>query len=164
MADKIKIPYPILLIITGIIVGCIPGFEYISLNPEIIFLLFIPPLLFDASVKIDYKNFIKNFPTISFMGVTLVLFSMAGIAVVAYYLIPSMTRPLAFLLGAILSPPDAVISTGITKENDLSQRSRAILEGESLINDATALTAFRFILAVIAGGNFVFWKIGLQGF
>lgn len=164
MADKIKIPYPILLIVTGILVGCIPWFEYLSINPEIIFLIFIPPLLFDASVKIDYKHFIKNFPTISFMGVTLVLFSMVGIAVVAYYLIPSMTRPLAFLLWAILSPPDAVISSGITKEDDLSHRSRAILEWESLINDATALTAFRFILTFIAGGNLVFWKVGLQGF
>lgn len=103
IADKIKLPYPILLIIAGIGVGFIPSLPVIEINPEIIFLIFLPPLLYDAAFNISFKEFKTNINTISTLAISLVFLTTLGIAVVAHYLIPGMTWPLSFVLGAILS-------------------------------------------------------------
>ena len=115
MADKIKLPYPILLIVAGIGMGFIPSLPPIEINPEIIFLTFLPPLLYDAAFNISFQEFKTNINTIATLSITLVFLTAIGIAVVAYYLIPGMTWPLAFVLGAILSATDAVAAMSITK-------------------------------------------------
>lgn len=156
VAEKIKFPYPILLIIAGLAIGFTPSMPTIEINPEIIFLLFLPPLLYDAAFNISFQDFKLHINTISTLAITLVFLTTLGIAVVARYLIPGMTWPLAFVLGAILSATDAVAAMGITKGLGLSHKTTVILEGESLINDASALVAYRFAVAAVTGSAFVF--------
>ncbi|HEX8019406.1 Na+/H+ antiporter [Mucilaginibacter sp.] len=164
MADKIKLPYPILLIIAGIAVGFVPSIPNIELNPEIVFLIFLPPLLYDAAFNISYQTFKTNINTIGTLAISLVFITASGIAVFAHYIIPDMTWPLAFVLGAILSATDAVAAMSITKGLGLSHSTNTILEGESLVNDASALVAYRFAVAAVTGTAFVFWKASLQFF
>jgi Na+/H+ antiporter len=162
IADKIKIPYPVLLIIAGIAVGFVPAIPNIELNPDIVFLIFLPPLLYDAAFNISYKTFKTNINTIGTLAISLVFFTASGIAVAAHYMIPGMTWPLSFVLGAILSATDAVAAMSITKGLGLSHSTNTILEGESLVNDASALVAYRFAVAAVTGAAFVFWKASLQ--
>lgn len=162
VADKIRLPYPILLVTAGIAVGFIPGMPKIELDPDIVFLLFLPPMLYDAAFNISWREFKKNINTISSLAFALVFLTASGIAITAYFLIPGMTWPLAFVLGAILSATDAVAAMSITKGLGLSHKTLTILEGESLINDASGLIAYRLSVAAVAGSSFVFWKAGLQ--
>lgn len=162
VASKVKVPYPVLLLMSGIAVGFIPGFDFIPINPEVIFLIFLPPLLYNSAFNISIKEFKSNFRTISMMAFSLVFITMFSIAVVAQFLIPGMTWPLAFVIGAILSPPDAAAASGITKSLNLSHRTSTILEGESLINDASALIAYRVAVGVAIGGVFSFWDASLD--
>ena len=161
-ADKIKLPYPILLIIIGIIIGFIPSIPEIEINPEIIFLIFLPPLLYDASFNISPKHFRTNLSTISTLAIPLVFLTTFWIAVVAHYMIPNMTWPLAFVLGAILSATDAVAAVSITKGLGIPHKTITILEGESLINDASALVAYRFAVATAMGSAFIIWEASLE--
>jgi Na+/H+ antiporter len=162
IADKVKLPYPVLLIVAGIAVGFIPSIPHIELNPEIIFLIFLPPLLYDAAFNISFKTFKTNINTISTLAITLVFITASGIAVFAHYVIPGMTWPLAFVLGSILSATDAVAAMSITKGLGLSHNTNTILEGESLVNDASALVAYRFAVAAVTGTAFMFWSATLQ--
>lgn len=162
LAGKIKLPYPILLIAAGIAIGFIPSLPSVSLNPEVVFLIFLPPLLYDAAFNISFKEFKTNFNTISTLSISLVFITASGIAVTAHYLIPGMTWPLSFVLGAILSATDAVAAISITKGLGLSHKTNTILEGESLVNDASALVAYRFAVAAVTGTAFVFWKASLE--
>ncbi len=162
ISDKVRLPYPILLIIAGIGVGFIPVFPDVEFNPEIVFLIFLPPLLYDAAFNISFSQFRTNINTIGTLAITLVFITASGIACIAHWLIPGMTWPLAFVLGAILSATDAVAAMSITKGLGLSRKTNTILEGESLINDASALVAYRFAVAAVTGIAFVFWRASLQ--
>lgn len=162
LADNIKLPYPVLLIVAGITVGFIPSLPDISLNPEIVFLIFLPPLLYDAAFNISFKEFKVHINTISTLAISLVFITASGIALVAHYLIPGMTWPLSFVLGAILSATDAVAAMSITKGLGLAHKTSTILEGESLVNDASALVAYRFAVAAVTGTAFIFWKASLE--
>ncbi|MBO9566133.1 MAG: Na+/H+ antiporter [Niastella sp.] len=162
IADKIKLPYPILLIAAGIGIGFIPTMPEIKLNPEVVFLIFLPPLLYDAAFNISFKDFRTHINTISTLAIGLVFVTTLGIAAIAHYVIPGMSWPVSFVLGAILSATDAVAAIGITKGLGLSHKTTTILEGESLVNDASALVAYRFAVAAVTGAAFVFWKAGLQ--
>lgn len=161
-ADKIKLPYPILLVIVGVVIGFFPIMGEIEINPEIIFLIFLPPLLYDASFNISPRDFKTNINTIGTLAITLVFVTALGIAIAAHYLIPGMTWPLSFVLGAILSATDAVAAISITKGLKISHKTITILEGESLINDASAFVAYRFAVAAVMGSAFVLWKATLQ--
>ncbi|GAB3330996.1 Na+/H+ antiporter [Larkinella ripae] len=158
VASRIKIPYPILLVMAGIGMGYLPEIPAISLNPEIVFLIFLPPLLYDASFTISFKELQSNWATVSSLAISLVFMTTTTIAVIAHFLIPGISWPLGFALGAILSPPDAVAATNVTKGLGLSHRTLTILEGESLVNDASGLIAYRFAVAAIAGAGFKFWN------
>jgi len=162
IADKVKLPYPILLIVTGIGIGFVPSIPKISLNPEIIFLIFLPPLLYDAAFNISYSQFKTNINTIGTLAISLVFITAVGIAVFAHYVIPGMSWPLSFVLGAILSATDAVAAMSITKGLNISHKTNTILEGESLVNDASALVAYQFAVAAVTGAAFVFWKATLE--
>lgn len=158
IADRIKLPYPVLLITAGIAVGFIPELPYVELNPEIVFLIFLPPLLYDAAFNISFQTFKTNINTIGTLAVSLVFITATGIAVIAHYCIPGMNWPLSFVLGAILSATDAVAAISITKGLGLSHKAATILEGESLINDASALVAYQFAVAAVTGVAFSLWK------
>jgi Na+/H+ antiporter len=161
-ADKSKIPYPILLVIVGIGIGFIPTMAEIEINPEIIFLIFLPPLLYDASFNISPKHFKTNLSTISTLAIPLVFLTTFWIAVVSHYMIPGMTWPLSFVLGAVLSATDAVAAVNVTKGLGIPEKTITILEGESLINDASALIAYRFAVATAMGSAFIIWKATFQ--
>lgn len=162
IADHIRLPYPVLLIVAGITIGFIPAMPVIDLNPEIVFLIFLPPLLYDAAFHISFTTFKENIQTISTLAIGLVFITASGIALVAHYLIPGMTWPLSFVLGAILSATDAVAAMSITKGLGISHKTNTILEGESLINDASALVVYRFSIAAVTGTAFVVWKASLE--
>ena len=160
-AAKIRFPYPILLLIVGVVLGTVPFVPDLSLDPEIVFLVFLPPLLYDAATKTSWLEFKKEIRPISTLAITLVFFTTLAVAATAHYFIPHFSWPLAFVLGAIVSPPDAVAATSITKGLGLNRRVITIIEGESLVNDASALIAYRYAVAAVLSGVFVFWKAGL---
>src|ERR1700733_12472696 len=162
VADKIRLPYPILLIVTGIIIGFIPSIPYAELDPDVIFLIFLPPLLYDAAYNISFREFRMNVNTIWTLAIPLVFITTFGIALTAHYCIPGMSWPLSFVLGSTLSATDAVAAISITKGLGLPHKTSTILEGESLINDASALVAYRFAVAAVTGISFVLWKASLQ--
>lgn len=162
LAEKYRLSVPVLLLLVGITVGFIPSIPGIELNPEIIMLLFLPPLLYDAAFNISFEGFKTNINTIGTLAIGLVFLTTAGIAVIAHYLIDGMSWPLAFVLGAILSATDAVAAIGVTKGLGLPHKTMTILEGESLVNDASALVAYRFASAAVTGVAFVLWKASLQ--
>lgn len=160
-AGKIRFPYPILLLIVGVLLGMAPFVPELQLDPEIVFLVFLPPLLYDATTKTSWLDFKKELRPISTLGITLVFSTTLAVAATAHYFIPGFSWPLAFVLGAIVSPPDAVAATSITKGLGLNRRVITIIEGESLVNDASALIAYRYAVAAVTSGVFVFWKAGL---
>jgi Na+/H+ antiporter len=162
IVDKLKLPYPVLLVITGLAIGFIPVLPDLPLDPDIIFLVFLPPLLYDAASRTSWRDFKTNIRPISALGISLVFLTTIAVGVTAHYFIPMFSWPLAFLLGAIISPPDATAAAGIIKGQGLNKQVISILEGESLVNDASALIAYRFALASIATGTFMFWDAGWQ--
>lgn len=162
LIDKLSLPQPVFLVLIGLLIGLIPFFPNLALDPDVIFLVVLPPLLFDAATQTSWLDFKTNFIQISTLGVSLVFFTVVAVAITAHFVIPDFSWPLAFLLGAIVSPPDAVASSGIIKGLGLNKKVISILEGESLINDASALVAYRYALIASITGGFIFWKAGLQ--
>ena len=162
VANKRKLPFPILLVIAGLIIGFMPGLPNLALDPDVVFVIILPPLLYDAAAKTSWNEFRSSIRPISAMAISLVFFTTVAVAVTAHFAIPGFTWPLAFVLGAVVSPPDAVAASGIIKGLGLNKRVITILEGESLVNDASALIAYRYAVAAVTTGTFVFWQAGLQ--
>lgn len=162
MAHNKKVPYPILLVIAGLIIGFVPQLPNLTLDPEVVFLILLPPLLYDAASKTSWHEFKSSIRPISTLAITLVFFTTVTVAITAHYLIPGFTWPLAFILGAVVSPPDAVAATAVIKGLGLSKKVITILEGESLVNDASALIAYRYGVTAVLSGTFIFWEAGLE--
>jgi monovalent cation/hydrogen antiporter len=162
--NKIKIPYPILLVFAGIGVGLVPGLPAVSLNPDVIFLIFLPPVLFAAAWTTSWPDFKAAARPITLLATGCVLFTTTMVAAVAHYCIPTFGWPESFVLGAIISPPDAVAAAAATKGLGLPKRVVTILEGESLVNDATGLIAYRYAIATAASGSFILWLAGINFF
>lgn len=163
VARKLTIPYPILFVIGGLVLGLIPGLPKVRLDPELVFLFFLPPLLFPAALFTSLRDFRANLRPISLLAIGLVLFTTVVVAYLTHYF---MGLPLAagFVLGAIISPPDAIAATAIADRLKVPRRIVVILEGESLVNDATALVAYRFAVVAVATGSFSLAKAGAQFF
>ncbi|TDH23035.1 Na+/H+ antiporter [Segetibacter sp. 3557_3] len=161
VADKIRLPYPILLVLCGLVVGFTPFLPDLALDPDVAIYVFLPPILYDAAFKTSWHDFKKEIRPISTLAVTLVFFTTVAVAVAAHYTIPGFSWPAAFILGAIVSPPDAVAATSITKGLGLNRRVITIIEGESLVNDASALIAYRYAVGALSG-TFVLWRAGLE--
>lgn len=164
LSKKYNFPIPIVLVLCGVVISIIPGLPVIALNPEVVFIIFLPPLLYHAAWYTSWTDFKQTIRPITLAAVGLVLFTTVAVAVAVHMLIDDISWPLAFLLGAIVSPPDAVSATSITKGLGLHPRLIAILEGESLLNDASGLVAYKYALAAITAGNFVLWQAGLNFF
>jgi len=156
LATKLKIAYPVLLVVAGLLISLIPGLPKVQIDPNMIFFIFLPPLLFEASWSISFKEMKKWWRIIGSFAFLVVLFSALAVAVVANHYIPGFTLALGFLLGGIVSPPDAVSTGAITKFVKIPRSTSAILEGESLLNDASSLIIFRFALVAVGTGQFVF--------
>jgi len=154
IAQKIVIPYPILLVIGGLFLGLMPGLPTVTLSPDLVFLVFLPPILWAAAYFTSWREFRDNLRPISLLAVGLVLVTTATVAFVARMLFPGMGWAEAIALGAIVSPPDAVSATAIGKRLQIPRRVVTILEGESLVNDATALILYRAAVGAAVGGTF----------
>jgi CPA1 family monovalent cation:H+ antiporter len=153
LARKLQIAYPILLVIGGLLLGLIPGLPVLRLNPDLVFVLFLPPLLFPPALFTPWREFRANLAPILMLAIGLVLFTTV---VVAWFAHRFIGFPLAtgFVLGAIISPPDAVAVVAITQTLRVPRRIIAILDGESLVNDATSFTTYRFAVAAAVTGAF----------
>jgi len=162
-ADKLKIAYPILLVVAGLAVSFIPGLPKVKINPDMIFFLFLPPLLFEAAWSISFKEMKKWWRIITSFAFLVVFFTALTVAVVTNHFIPGFTIALGFLLGGIVSPPDAVSTGAITKFVKIPKSTAAILEGESLLNDASSLIIFRFALVAVGTGQFI-WQQAAMNF
>ncbi|HYE54781.1 MAG TPA: Na+/H+ antiporter [Chitinophagaceae bacterium] len=155
-AQRIRIAFPIVLVVGGLMMSFIPGLPTLEIDPELIFLIFLPPLLYEAAWQTSWKDFWKWRRVIASFAFLIVLVTSCLVAVVSYSIIPGFTLALGFLLGGIVSPPDAVSATSIMKEIKVPKRLSSIIEGESLLNDASSIVVFRFALAAVMTGQFVF--------
>jgi monovalent cation/hydrogen antiporter len=153
LAKKVAIPYPVLLVIGGLGLGFVPGLPEVQLEPDMVFLFLLPPLLYPAALFTSWRDFRANLNPILLLAIGLVLLTTAFVAVVAHAL-TGLPLAAAFVLGAIISPPDAIAATAIANRLRLPQRIVTIVEGESLVNDATALVAYRFAIAAMVTGRF----------
>src|SRR5438093_2825836 len=162
IARKILIPYPILLVIGGLVLGVVPGLPTVTLDPDLVFLVFLPPILWAAAYFTSLREFRANLRPISLLAVGLVLATTAAVAVVARAVLPGIGWAEAIALGAIVSPPDAVSATAIGKRLRIPRRVVTILEGESLVNDATALVLYRAAVAAAVSGTFLVGRTLLE--
>ncbi|HZD95981.1 MAG TPA: Na+/H+ antiporter [Candidatus Sulfotelmatobacter sp.] len=153
LARKLQTPYPIVLVIGGLLLSFVPGIPRIVLNPEVIFLLVLPPLLFSAAWLTSWRDFHYNISSISFLAFGLVGFTVLCVAVAANLIFPGFDWRLGVVLGAVISTTDAIAATSIAKRVGLPQRIVDVLEGESLVNDATGLLALEFGLALVVGSQ-----------
>lgn len=156
-ATKLKIAYPILLVVGGLLISFIPGLPSVKINPNLIFFIFLPPLLFDAAWSISFKEMKKWWRIIGSFAFLVVFFTALSVALVTNHLIPGFTIALGFLLGGIVSPPDAVSTGAITRFVKIPKSTSAVLEGESLLNDASSLIIFRFAMIAVGTGQFI-WQ------
>jgi CPA1 family monovalent cation:H+ antiporter len=158
ISGKLKIAYPIFLVISGLLISLIPGIPKITLHPDLVFLIFLPPLLYAAAWNTSWNDFWKWKRPIGLLGFGLVIFTSAAVAWVSNLLIPDFSLAAGFLLGGIISPPDAIAATSVLQGLKVPKRAVIILEGESLVNDAASLIVFRFAVAAIMTGQFHLWE------
>ncbi|SEI53002.1 sodium/proton antiporter, CPA1 family [Dyadobacter koreensis] len=164
LSEKLRISYPIFLVIAGLLISFIPGIPHISLEPDWVFLLFLPPLLYFAAWNTSWKDFWFFKRSIGLLSIGLVVFTATAVAYLSNAMIPDFTLAMGFVLGGIISPPDAVAATSVLQGLKIPRRVVTILEGESLVNDASSLIVFRVALATLMTGQFVFWKAGVDFF
>lgn len=162
LANKIKVAYPVLLVIAGLIISFIPGIPMIHIDPELIFIIFLPPLLYEAAWAISWKELWKWRRIIGSFAFVVVFLTAISVAFFANYFIPGFSLALGFLLGGIVSPPDAVSASAILKFVKVPKRMSSILEGESLLNDASSLIIFRFAMIAVATGQFIWYDATLS--
>lgn len=154
LSRKVQVPYPVLLVIAGIALSCLPGVPAIHIPSDLAFVIFFPPLLYPAALFTPWREFRANLRPILMLAIGLVGATSIAVAFVGHHFIAGFPLAAAFLLGAIISPPDAVAVTAIADQVRVPRRITAILEGESLVNDATALVIYRFAVTAIVGGAF----------
>jgi Na+/H+ antiporter len=157
-AQKLKVAYPIILVLGGLALSFYPGGRVLSIEPEQIFIIFLPPLLYEAAWYTSWKEFWRWRRVIFSFAFLIVLLTSLIVAVVSSAIIPGFSLALGFLLGGIVSPPDAVSATSVLRYVKVPKRLSAIVEGESLLNDAASLIVFRFALIAVDTGRFVFFE------
>jgi CPA1 family monovalent cation:H+ antiporter len=153
VARRWQLPFPILLTLGGVVLALIPGLPKIQLEPNLVFDLFLPPLLYPAAVWTSWRDFRSNLRPILWLAIGLVLATMTVVAFVFQYL-TGLPLAVGFVFGAIISPPDAVAALSVTQQLRVPRRVVVILEGESLANDATSFISFRFAVAAVLTGTF----------
>src|SRR6516162_10697912 len=161
VARKIRVPYPILLTCGGVLLALVPGLPAIQLEPQLVFNLFLPPLLYPAAVFTSWRDFRANLRQILFLAIVLVLLTVTATAYV-FHGLAGLPVAVAFVFGAIMSPPDAVAALAVTQNLRVPRRIIVILEGESLVNDATAFISFRFAVIAVLTGSFSLGQASLQ--
>jgi Na+/H+ antiporter len=154
VAKKFGVPYPVLLVMGGLALSFVPHLPEVRLNPNIVFYFFLPALLYPTALFTSWRDFRRNLRSILLLSIGLVLLTMVVVAWTAHLILPSIPWAAAFALGAIVSPPDAIAASAVIRRLSVPHRIEAILEGESLVNDATALVALQFAIAALESGSF----------
>jgi monovalent cation/hydrogen antiporter len=161
-ARAVDVPYPIVLVVGGLVLGFVPGLPEVELEPELVLVIFLPPLLYSAAFFANLHDLRRDMRSISLLAIGLVLTTMCVVAVVAHALVDGLSWGAAFALGAIVAPTDPVAATAVARRLAVPRRIVSIIEGESLINDGTALVAYRFAVAAAVGGSFSLVDAGLE--
>src|SRR5436190_16855485 len=156
LANRMKLAYPIILVLGGLALSFTDGFSKLTINPELIFFIFLPPLLYEAAWQVSWKQFWKWRRVIMSFAFPIVILTSCVVAFASYVFIPGFTLALGFLLGGIVSPPDAISATTIMRQVKAPKSLMSIIEGESLLNDASSLIVYRFALAAVITGQFHF--------
>jgi CPA1 family monovalent cation:H+ antiporter len=164
IANKLRIAYPIILVVGGLILSVTSQFSNVTINPEMVFFIFLPPLLYEAAWQVSWKEFWRWRRIIMSFAFPIVIITSCVVAFASYVLIPGFTLALGFLLGGIVSPPDAVSATTIMRQVKVPRSLVSIIEGESLLNDASSLIVFRFALAAVITGQFHFGEAAANFF
>src|SRR3989441_215793 len=162
LARRLTIPTPALLVVGGLLVALVPGLPAVQFDPQLVFLVFIPPLLHRAALLASYRDVRANLRPILSLGVGHVLFATGAVAWVARLAVPGLPWASAFALGAVVSPPDVAAATAFLRRLPLPRRLVTILEGESMVNDAAAIVAYRVAVAAAVTGTFSFVHAGLR--
>ncbi|SRR6266508_743993 len=162
LAGTVRVPYPILLVLGGLVLGFLPGVPRAELPPDLVLVLFLPPLLYQAAFFSSPRDLRADARTITLLAVGLVLATICAVAAVAHALVGGLPWAAAFTLGAIVAPTDPLAATAIARRLGVPRRLVTVLEGESLVNDATALVAYRLAVGAVVAGSFTLWEAGLQ--
>src|SRR5882672_349226 len=156
IANKLRIAYPIVLVLGGLVLSFTSAFSNITIDPELIFFIFLPPLLYEAAWQTSWKEFWRWKRVIMSFAFPIVILTSCVVALSSYVIIPGLTLALGFLLGGIVSPPDAISATTVMRQVNAPRILVSVIEGESLLNDAASLIVFRFALAAVITGQFHF--------
>ncbi|KPI19118.1 Na+/H+ antiporter [Actinobacteria bacterium OV450] len=162
-ARRTRLPAPLLLVAAGLMASYVPGVPSYALDPHIVLPLLLPPLLYTAAVDSSYLDLRANIRPVGLLSVGYVLFATVAVGYAAYLVVPGLSLPVALVLGAVIAPPDAVAATAIARKLGLPNRITTILQGESLVNDATAITAYKVALAAAIGVS-AGWAGGIAEF
>jgi CPA1 family monovalent cation:H+ antiporter len=155
IARRLGVPYPTLFVLGGLGLAFVPGLPRIALQPNLVLLVFLPPLLFSAAVETPIRDLRANLAPLARLSVGLVIFTMVIIATVAHAAVPTLGWPAAFALGAIVAPTDAIAATTVFRRLGMPRRVVNLVEGEALLNDATALVAYRTAVMAALSGTFI---------
>jgi len=162
IAPALRVPYPIVLVVGGVIVGFLPRMPELELPPDLVLVAVLPPLLYAGTFFTSLHELKLNMRPLGLLAVGLVIATTVIVAVVAHATIDDLGWSSAFVLGAIVSPTDPIAATSIARRFGVPRRLVTIIEGESLINDGTALVAYRFAVVAVVSGSFSFWHAGLE--
>jgi CPA1 family monovalent cation:H+ antiporter len=162
LVPKLRIPYPILLVLGGLALGFVPGLPDLDLPPDLVLVGVLPPLLYGAAFFTSLQDLRSNLRPVGLLAVGLVLLTMVVVAVVAHSIVPGLPWAAAFVLGAVVSPTDPIAATAIMQRLGVPRRIVSIVEGESLVNDGTALVAYRFAVVAAVSGAFTLWEAGVS--
>jgi monovalent cation/hydrogen antiporter len=162
LAGTIRVPYPILLVLGGLVLGFLPGVPPAELPPDLVLVLFLPPLLYQTAFFSSPRDLRADTRAITLLAVGLVLATMSAVAAAAHTVVGGLPWAAAFTLGAIVAPTDPLAATAIARRLGVPRRLVTVLEGESLVNDASALVAYRLAVAAVVAGSFSLWGAGLQ--
>jgi monovalent cation/hydrogen antiporter len=157
LAPLLRVPYPILLVLGGLALGFVPGIPHVALRPDVVLVAILPPLLYSSAFFTSLRDLRRNIRPLSLLAVALVFATMLAVAAICHAAISGLSWPVCFVLGALVAPTDAVAANAIASRLGIPRRLATLIEGESLINDATALVAYRFAVAAVVTGGFAFW-------
>ncbi|HZU67036.1 MAG TPA: Na+/H+ antiporter [Ktedonobacteraceae bacterium] len=161
VATRFRIPYAVLLVLGGLLMGFIPGLPTIELNPDLVLFLFLPPLVYSSAWLTSWREFRASLRPILTLSIGLVLATTAIVAIVAHFAV-GLSWPVAFVLGAVVSPTDAVAASATAQSVGLARRIVTVIEGESMVNDASGLVAYRFAVAAVVTGSFSLAQASFQ--
>src|ERR671929_272007 len=162
LARYLSVPYPVVLVVGGALLGFVPGLPAVHLDPELVLVVFLPPLLYGESIFANFNDLRANLRALTLSTVGLVLVTMCAVAWAAHALVPGMSWEASFVLGAIVSPTDPLAAATIMRRLDAPRRMVSGIEGEGLFNDATALVAYRVAVAAVVAGSFSLADAGLK--